>query len=476
MTGRIAALWPFALIALVAFASRMVWFGDPVADTDEQLYSLIGAHILQGQLPFVDLWDRKPFGLFALFALAHAIGGPGPAAYQVLAAAFVALGGWLVYALARPLSNKVTATGAGLLYPLLVYAYAAFSAQSEVFFIPQMLGMLVLLRDRPGDTRHAALAMLLGGLALQVKYTVAPQCLFLGCVALWPHRRDALPRLLARAAGYALLGLLPTLAVAALYAALGHFDEFFYANFVSIFERLPLDTGRFDPRFLRACAPLALLAAGGVYAAWRLNPPARHDHYKLIAGWSMSVLVGIFMTSSVYIHYFAAFAPAAILLALPLLDVRSRARWIPLALVLAAGTALLNIPLHSRDTREEREGVEQLAAMVAPHVGRSRDCLLMFDGPTALYRMTGSCLPGRFVYPDHLNNALEEPALGTSQASEVARILAARPGAIVTADSSVTAQSKASTALVEQAIAQDYHPLGSVTFRHRTFRAWGRND
>ncbi len=471
-----AAAWPYALIIFVAFASRAVWFGDPAADTDEQLYSLIGAHMLQGQLPFVDLWDRKPFGLFALFAFAHAIGGPGPIAYQLLAASFVSVGGWLVFALARPLTDRITATGAGVLYTLLAYAYAAFSAQSEVFFIPITLGMVLLLRDHPGDSRRAIVAMLLGGLALQVKYTVAPQCVFLGCVALWPHRRDTLPRLAVRAAGYALLGLLPTLAVGALYAALGHFSEFFYANFVSIFERLPLDSGRFDPRFLKACAPLALLAAGGVYAATRLNPPKQPQHYRLIAGWSLSVLAGIFMTSSVYIHYFAAFAPAAVLLALPLLDVCARARWAPLAIVLAASTALLNVPMHSRDTREERAGAKRLAAMLAPHVGAHRDCLLVFDGPTALYRMTGSCLPGRYVYPDHLNNALEEPALGTSQVGEVARILAARPGAIVTADRSVTLQSRATSALVAHAIARGYRPLGSVTFRRRTFRAWSRID
>ena len=293
-------------------------------------------------------------------------------------------------------------------------------------------------------------------------------------MALWPHRRDPLPRLLTRTVGYALLGLLPTLAVAGLYASLGHFDAFYYANFVSIFERLPLETGRLDPRFLKACAPLALLAAGGVYAAVRLNPPKRRDHYWLIAGWSLSVLVGIFMTSSVYIHYFAAFAPAAILMALPLLDIQARARWVPLAIVVAAGIALLNVPLHSHATREERAGVERLASMIAPHVGKDQDCLLVFDGPTALYRMTGSCLPGRFVYPDHLNDALEEPALGTSQSGEVARILATRPGAIVTADSAVTAQSKAVDRTGRTSYRQDYRPLGSVTFRHRTFHAWVR--
>ena len=33
-----------------------------LAHFDEQIYSFIGWRILSGELPFVDWWDRKPFG------------------------------------------------------------------------------------------------------------------------------------------------------------------------------------------------------------------------------------------------------------------------------------------------------------------------------------------------------------------------------------------------------------------------------
>jgi hypothetical protein len=469
---------PFAIIALVAFASRMVWFGDPAADFDEQLYSLIGARLLDGQLPYADLWDRKPFGLFALFALAHAIGGAGPLAYQVMAALFVSAGGALIYALARPLADRVTACGAAILYPLLAYAYGAYSGQSEVFFIPLVLGALLLVRDLDGDNAElrAAGAMLLGGLALQIKYTVAPQCAFLGCVALGHFRSEPPLRLALRAAVYALIGLLPTLAVAGFYAAAGEFDAFFYANFVSIFERLPAPGGRLDPRFVGPLAPLALLAAGGFYAALRLNRPRDPRSYRLIAGYGATVIAGIFLPGTVYIYYFVAFVPCAILLALPLLDRTAALRWAPLALVLGGSAALLNVPRHYADTAASRAGIAELARAIAPHVGAERDCLLVYDGPTALYPMTGSCLPGRIVYPDHLNNALETPALGLDQTGEVARILAARPGAIVTADKPVTEQNRASGRLIAEAIAAHYRPLATAVVRERTYRAWARRD
>lgn len=469
---------PFALIALATFASRMVWFGDPAADFDEQLYSLIGARLLEGQLPYADMWDRKPFGLFALYGLAHAVGGPGPLTYQIMAALFVAAGGWLIYALARPLVDRATACGAAILYPLLAYAYGAYSGQSEVLFIPLMLGALLLVRDlRTGNAEpRAAGAMLLGGLALQIKYTVAPQCAILGCVALWHFRAELPLRLALRAAAYALIGLLPTLAVAGFYAASGEFDAFFYANFASIFERLPAPGGRFDPRFVGPLAPLALLAAGGLYAAIRLNRPADRRSYRLIAGYSAAVLAGIFLPGTVYIYYFVAFVPCAILLALPLLDRTAALRWVPLALVLGGAAALLNVPRHYADTAASRAGTTKLARAIAPYVGAERDCLLVYDGPTTLYPMTGSCLPGRIVYPDHLNNALETPALRLDQTGEVARILALRPGAIVTADKPVTEQNRAASRLVAEAISEHYRPLATAVVRERTYRAWARRD
>ena len=65
-----SALGPLAVFVVVALVTRAIWFGDPVADFDEQIYSLIGWRMTYGELPFVEVWDRKPFGLFAIFALA----------------------------------------------------------------------------------------------------------------------------------------------------------------------------------------------------------------------------------------------------------------------------------------------------------------------------------------------------------------------------------------------------------------------
>ena len=471
---------PFALMALTVLATRGVWFGDPVADIDEQLYSFIGWRMQFGELPYVDWWDRKPFGLFAIFGAAHAILGPGPLAYQLLAALFAFATAWLVYDLARLLVDRFAATIAAMLTVMLLAAYSNYSGQSEVFFAPLMLGMVRLLAERndPHFTRNAMLAMLLGGLALQIKYTVLPQCLFLGAYALWAeHRRGAdWPRLLKLAAIFALLGLAPTLAVAAFYAATGGFDAFLFANFLSFFDRLPAPQGRWTDSHIIGVMPLAILAAGGIYAAFRMSPPRDQGLWFLFAGWSLSALATVLLPGTVYLYYYAALAAPAALLAVPLFD-RSGPAKAAIGLLLLLGCfSLLSLDQRRADSLAERAATQLLVNAITPHVDAKRECLWLFDGPTVLYRLTSSCVPTRFVYPDHLNNALETSALGIGQTDEVARILATRPAAIVTASRPLTPQNPAATALVQQALAQSYAKRQTVEMHDRKLTAWVRVD
>ncbi|WP_340586658.1 ArnT family glycosyltransferase [Erythrobacter alti] len=471
---------PLALLAVLVLATRAIWFGDPVADFDEQLYSFIGWRMSEGELPFVDWWDRKPFVLFAIYAVSHALLGPGPLAYQLMAFAFALAGAVLTYYLARRLVGRFSAMMAGAISTMLLCAYASYSGQSEVFFLPLMLGMATLLvdPDHPRFTRRAMWAMLLGGLALQVKYTVLPQCAFFGLYALWvEHRRGStLPRLAKLASAFVAFGLLPSALVALFYAAVGEFDAFLFANVLSFFDRMPAPQGRWAPDHWLGVSPLAVLAVGGFYAAFRMKRPEPFATWVFFCGWAAASVLTVLLPGTVYLYYYAAVAAPAALVALPLLDRRAPLRAFP-ALVLSAGfLALLALPDRYEYSLEERQAADELAAAIAPHVGADSDCLWLWDGPTALYRMTGSCVPTKFVYPDHLNNALETDALGVDQAGEVARVLATRPGAIVTASRPMTLQNEQATALVEAALAADYEERLSVEMHDRTLTAWIRRN
>ena len=58
-----------AILLAVALAIRAWQFGNPVVHVDEEFYYFTGTALWHGLLPFVDVWDRKPVGLFLLYAL-----------------------------------------------------------------------------------------------------------------------------------------------------------------------------------------------------------------------------------------------------------------------------------------------------------------------------------------------------------------------------------------------------------------------
>ncbi len=467
-------------LALFTIALRSMWFGDPVADFDEQLYSFIGWRMQFGELPFVDWWDRKPFGLFGIYAVAHGLFGSSSLAYQLVATGFAIGAAFLTFHLARRLVDRLTASFAGAITVLLLSAYGSYSGQSEVFLAPMMLGMAALLvdADHPQFTRRAALAMLLGGLALQVKYTVLPQCLLFGGWALWVEcRRNAAPRRLAAiAAMFAFMGLLPTVAVGVFYAALGEFDAFWFANFASFFERAAAPQGRWGEKHALGVAPLVVLAGGGLYAALCIRRPEPFGTWMFYAAWAASALVSVLLPGTVYLYYYAALAAPAALVSLPLLNRASPLKLWPALVLSAILLALLSLPDRRAQSLQERGEVQDIADAIAPHVGSKTDCLWIWDGPAVLYRLTDSCVPTRFVYPDHLNNALETGALEVGQVAEISRILAQRPGAIVTADEGMTIRNREALALVEAALMRDYRRAKSAQMHGRLITAWVRRD
>lgn len=450
------------IILAATFACRIWWFHSPVLDYDEQLYSFIGQQMLAGKLPYVDIWDRKPIGLFLIFAASHALLGASTAAYLFVAALFSAGGAWIIYRIAGDYAGRATGLVAGLLYTIGMFAFGCMGAQAEVLLALPCLAMARLLLTRANSRGAMALAMLLGGLAIQIKTSAAPYCVVFGLLVLWTRwrlLRDPMA-VAGEALLYGALGLLPTVAVAAFYAMVGHFDAFFYANFLSVFER-PAVIGRWHPKTLTFMGTVFLTAAVGIWAFLRTGRSYDRGRYAVFVALAVGALASIYATANVLPYYYAFLVPWAVLLAVPFFDMRAPSGRLCAGLLLAGYLLAANHPKRLAETRADEIVFNRFVGEITS--GGAGQGLYVFAGAFGFYPATGND-GGRYPYPSHHSNALEQAGLGMSQEALAAQALARKPKFIISLKKYETAREQGSIGLVREALRSHYRPIdrGSV--------------
>lgn len=453
-------LRPALLLALVAVAARWQTWGNPAIGFDEQYYLLVGDRLFHGALPYVDVWDRKPVGLFLIFAAIRGLGGDGVLQYQLVAG----LAGWATaMAIHRGARGGTAGLAAGAAYLLWLNFVEGEGGQAAVFYDLPMVVAALLVRGaveaRAPPRWLGPAAMLLVGIALQIKYSVVFEGLFLGLALLWgAWRRGAgIARLAAVATALATVALLPTIAAASVYWRLGAFDAFAFANFASFFGK--------------GGGELSARLAGYAMAAGILSPliaaallPGRRDGRGFLAAWMLAAVIGVLP----FLNGPNPNSLPPLLLPLTLLAAPGLARrpvWTAalLAVVFVAGQTVLAL---NQRTKGSAAQARALAAAATPRHG----CLYVYDGYPMLYHLTHSCLPTRYAFPGLLNTRSEASAaaLGVDPTAEVARILATRPEKIADVQPAYARGNPATRALVDAAIARDYRRLFAVRTGSKT--------
>lgn len=419
----------WAVLLLVAIGLRALTFGNPIVHTDEEFYFVAAHGWLHGALPYVDIWDRKPVGLFLIYLPAAALGLPlGTWAYQAMALASVVATATLIGRLATRIGYDAGATLAGIAYLLWLNLATGESGQAPVFYNLLMVGAATLiLPDRRNSEGRGIAAMALVGIALQIKYSAVFEGMFFG---LWlmgaAWKRGNGP---ARVVGYGTLlvavALLPTAIAWASFAAIGAGPEWIYANFTSILSRvadpLPERIGNLV-QLVAILAPLVAMAS----LAGRSTYGETREQQIFIRWWLYAALAGIALFGGWFDHYaLPAFVPATILAASFLGDSRRRRATVALlALAALLGQGLLIAHRMGRGTPN------QLHAL-ATAIGDGPGCLWVQSGSTMLYPATGRCAVTRYIFPSHLARTREAGAIGVDQAAEVHAIFARKPAVVV---------------------------------------------
>lgn len=459
-----------ALLALLAVAVRFITYGNPALGFDEQFYLLVGDRMVQGELPYVDIFDRKPIGIFLIYAGVRWLGGEGFVQYKLVATLFVIATAWLIYLLARQRAERFGAGLAAALYILWLNLMEGEGGQTPVFYNLLVIGaawqLFAAMRGPERLVPRGALALLLIGLALQIKYTVVFEGMFFGLAFLWLawQQRMAWGRLVAFATVMVALALLPTALVLLYYWGVGEADAFIFANFssnaykengsslVQLFKLVELSA-----LFL----PLGVVAVVG-HRAIR-DKMVRPDG-QMVRLWLVASVLGVLLYWRFSAPHYAIplLAPLCVLLA-PALDARPRLGAAIAALALIAGQ-VVQIQLAAM------KGGDAAMRAVAAAAKPDRGVIFVYNGYPGLYLLTGSPLPSRWSFPGHLNTQDENNprALGVDPLVETRRILDANPDAIVDTFPAYALGNRETRALLHRVIAERYRPVLCVATRDRT--------
>ena len=422
---------------LLAMVSRAATWGDPNFHDDELVYFYIAQRMHDGLLLYVDIWDRKPPGLFALYYLFAGI-SRSVLSYQLGSWLCAALTALTIARIGARMDGRLTAGPgevlAGSLYLAMLLLIGGRSGQAGVF-LNLFMGWAVLLvlrgRDRLRQGQAGAAifaAMACAGLAITIKQTAFFEGAFLGGFALWQLRgAGAGPkRLLVVTAALALTGAAPMLAWAVGYAACGHFAEFWHAMVLSNLSKA------YDPGHdlaVRFGVLALLLSPAGLFAVagWAGGGGRREGWGQVFClGWLVAAIAGAAAVPNMLDHY-----------ALPLLVplTVASAPYLRRSRLGALACVAVILAIFIRNQVWDLSRAQRSAAMMSDLVGEieARDPhlrLLVYDGPVYLYALTGSHPTSPLVLPLHLSYLPERNTSFLDTEAEFRRILAGWPSVV----------------------------------------------
>lgn len=473
------------LYLAIGLAVRLMMLGKPAFQSDEQFYLLVGQRMAQGALPYVDIWDRKPWGLFAIYRAAYAVPFDPVLTYQLLGLACSALTALVIERMARLIGPPASARLAGVGYLLWQPVFNVALGQSPVFYnLPVALAALIVVRARlrTGDpllARRGLEAMLLLGLAMQIKYTVVFEGAALGLMLLARGRADgwSVARLALTGTAWIAMALAPTGAVLAGYMLAGHGDAFVQANFVSILGR-STDTANAFANLGKECLALipfalAILVAPKQLSAVGVKHPAALPDLRL---WALASLGGFLAFGTWYEHYLGPLlVPFSVLSVQALGRHAPGERWYGRLLLGVGIVGAIVVP--AAQVLEKGTAAQFAAATRTISRELHGRCLYVFEGDSALYRTTDACIPTRFAYPSHLNAMNEAKALGVDPAAEIRRILTSRPGVIVMSETRRPNRANDRTrSIMLSTLHRKYQHFAQITLGKRRFRLWRPKD
>jgi 4-amino-4-deoxy-L-arabinose transferase-like glycosyltransferase len=307
---------------------------------DEGVYAYIGWGMLDGLVPYKDVFDHKPPGIYLLYSLVFLLTEPSALNVKVFASIYTLATTFAVFLLTR----KVAGTKAGCLSALLFGIFSCGpkieggGVNTEIFMIlPYILAAYFLLRAAATEKRtRYFLAGLFTGVACTIKQVAVVNVLWIAAFLLfriWRRRTGKRVRDIAADGAAVAAGMvLPWIPFALYFYAQDSLHEFFYwqvsfnfdymdrgvkylANLTILLKQMKIILSENAILWLLALVGLSSLGRHvpepeGSHSDTVLQPSAKREVLLLMATWPLFSFLGIAMGGRYYGHYFIQIIPS----------------------------------------------------------------------------------------------------------------------------------------------------------------------
>jgi 4-amino-4-deoxy-L-arabinose transferase-like glycosyltransferase len=468
-------MWSKSWIVVIFFLIlvcilRISTFFQSVIDWDESVYLLMSKSMLDGNLPYTQVWDHKPPGIYLLFSLSQIVFGQSVISIRILTCIFVSISCLFLYKSGNVINPNNNQNGllAGILYAFFSLKNGGLSANTELFFaffniLSFYLVFITLFVSNKELIFYKFRFFIIGlimGISLHIKYLVIFDFLaiLLTIISFYylksNHRRWIE---LAKIVICLLTGaFIPFLLFMLYFLKSGYLNEYIYANFIA--NKIYSAETQFSIRYFSEVIfgqsvqnhPLWLCLFLTPFYLYFLIPRKSETSYKfyVLLIWFFMAFIGTCATKKFYPHYFLQVLPPLCLISsymvINLLDTANlkpiRLRFALILIFLFPLLLSSSKPLKASMQFINKKYVQisddwkDTPTLVSNYI-KSRitedDYIYMADYQPIVYFLTNSKIPTKYVLPNWFIKKEFSRFIGINLTHELSNILKKDPVYIV---------------------------------------------
>jgi 4-amino-4-deoxy-L-arabinose transferase-like glycosyltransferase len=426
--------------------------------------------MLDGNLPYVQVWDHKPPGIYLLFSLSQIVFGQSIISIRILTCIFVSISCLFLYKTGNVLhpNNNQNGLLAGILYAFFSLKNGGLSANTELFFaffniLAFYLVFITLFSSNKELTFHKFRFFIIGlvmGISLHIKYLVVFDFFaVLLIVTSYYCLKSSNTRWIGLTKIIVCLftgAFIPFLLFILFFLNSGYLNEYIYANFIA--NKIYSSETQFSIRYFSEVIlgqsvqnhPLWLCLFLTPFYLYFLIPRKSEESYKFytLLIWFLMAFIGTCVTKKFYPHYFLQVLPPLCLISsymvMTLLDtanlkpIRLGFAFILIflfPLLLSSSKPLkASVQFINKKYVQNSDHWQDTPTLVSNYI-KSRigedDYIYTADYQPIIYYLTNSKIPTKYVLPNWFIKKEFSRFIGINLAHELSNILEKEPIYIV---------------------------------------------